>query len=82
MPLDNFYKLIAAFNICGDLIVRIRYKYNFEKQWHYSNEVLTVENDLCIWLNDWNEGQDAEVLGFIPVDDVNTYTIKEVISNA
>jgi len=77
MQLDNFYKLLAAYNICGDLIVRIRYKYNFETQWHYSNEVLTAEYDgQYIWLNDWNEGQDAEVLGFIPVDAVNTYTIR------
>lgn len=77
MQLANFFKLLEALNIYGDLIVRLRYKYDFEKQWHYSNEVLTAETDgRYIWLNDWCEGQYAEVLGFIPVDAVNTYTIR------
>lgn len=54
-----------------DYIVKIKMKYSCEDDYEYTNEVLTVVRGRIVWLYDWWEGQqDVEVLGCIPVDDV------------
>lgn len=35
-----------------------------------SNELLLIENNEYIWENDWYEGGQVELLGYIDVDDV------------
>ena len=56
-----------------DYIVRLKYKYDWEKEYTIENEYLEYDsnNDCWVWLNDWNEGQtDVEVLGYIDIDDI------------
>lgn len=53
------------------LIVRLKWKYKWEKEYTYSNEILDYEDDHYVWLNDWDEGQDeVYVVGFIPIADI------------
>ena len=65
------------FNLIKDehekYIVRLAYKYDWEKEYDISNEILEWDDSFnnYVWLNDWNEGQsDVYVLGFIKVSDV------------
>jgi len=53
------------------LLVRLKMKYAWEKEYTYSNEILDFEIDHYVWLNDWDEGQDeVYIVGFIPIADV------------
>ena len=73
MTLDEFFGKLYNDMIHEDLIVRLKYKYDHEDEWTYSNEILEYFGNYGDygWLNDWNEGQqDVEVLGYIPVDKV------------
>lgn len=73
MPLDEFFKLIKDKPI-EDYVVKLRYRYSFEDDWTYSNEILEWDPDLddYEWCNDWYEGYDEiEVLGYIAVVNVN-----------
>lgn len=71
MGLNDFYKYLES-KPREDYIVKLRYKYSWEDDWNYSNEILECTFDLnYIWNNDWNEGyDDVEVLGYIAVADV------------
>lgn len=73
MTLDEFFEWLKTQTI-ETMIVSLRYKYSWEKEWTYSNEILEVDifvDGFYIWLNDWDEGQtDVEVLGCIPLSDV------------
>lgn len=76
MTLENFFKYLEDQEGVFDKIVRLRYKYSWEKEWTYSNELLLVDFNTrqrlpYIWCNDWNEGQEeVEVLGYIDIDEV------------
>ena len=73
MLLNDFFKYLRDEEIIEDYIVRLRYKYSWEDDWNYSNEILEWEPDLTIyiWNVDWNEGyDDIEVLGYIAIADV------------
>lgn len=64
-----------------DYIVCLRYKYSWETEYTESTEFLEYDgnNDMHIWLNDWNEGQtDILVTAAIPFDYVNP----EMLNNA
>ena len=72
MGLNDFYKYLES-KPREDYIVELRYKYFWEPDWNYSNEILEPEPDLEVyeWRNDWDEGYDlVEVLGYIAVADV------------
>ena len=79
MTLDEFFEMIDKWEyIPGDLIVRIGYKYAWEKFHHESNEILEYNGDKneWMWLNDWDEGyDDVKFLGYVPVDDVPIETM-------
>lgn len=62
-----------------DRIVSIRYKYKFEKEWSYSNELLLCTGSgNYAWYNDWNEGQEnVEILGCLSIAEVLIPTFKE-----
>ena len=63
-----------------DRIVSIRYKYKFEKEWSYSNELLLCMGEWgdYAWNDDWNEGQDdVEILGCLSIAEVLIPTFKE-----
>ena len=54
-------------------IVFLRKKYDWEKEWHYINSLLTydVNNNCWLWEWDWNEGQqDIEYLGFLDLEEI------------
>ena len=72
MSLNDFFKYLEGKPI-EDYIVKLRYKYSWEPDWNYSNEILECTFDLnYIWNNDWNEGyDDVEVLGYIAVADID-----------
>ena len=71
MSLDEFFNLIK--DECTDYIVKLAYKYDWEKGYTISNELLEWDYSMndYIWEHDWDEGQDdVFVLGFIKVSDV------------
>lgn len=73
MTLNEFFEWLKTQTI-ETMIVSLRYKYSWEEEWTYSNEILEIDfsvDSIYIWLNDWNEGQtDVEVLGCIPLSEV------------
>ena len=74
MKLNAFIEMLDSDDFLRtDYIVRLKYKYDWEKDYTISNEYLEYNgnDDNWIWLNDWNEGQtDVEVIGYIDIDDV------------
>ena len=72
MTENDFFKYLRDKTI-QDYIVALRYKYSWEDDWNYSNEILEWEPSLTsyIWSVDWDEGYDeVEVLGCISIADV------------
>ena len=73
MSLNDFFKYLEGKPI-EDYIVKLRYKYFWEPDWNYSNEILEWESDLEVyeWRNDWDEGYDrVQVLGYIAIADID-----------
>ena len=74
MKLKKFFEMLDKdSHYRTDYIVRLKYKYDWEKEYTIENEYLEYDsnNDCWVWLNDWNEGQtDVEVLGYIDIDDI------------
>lgn len=80
MKIDIFFKLLDTLPV-DDYIVRIKLKYDNETDYRYTNELLLYEGSdyegsIYIWNNDWNEGeQDVEVIGYIPVSEVDRFYV-------
>ena len=76
MTLKEFYKNIKT-ELCQDYLVRIKMKYDFDKEYEEHNELYLFvggENEYE-WLYDWGEGQpEVEVLGYVAVCDVEVTT--------
>lgn len=76
MTLDQFCQILDNDNHpYEDLIVTIKYKYDWETEYITENQFLEYDGNrnAYVWLHDWDEGQtDVTVLGCIPVSDVNT----------
>lgn len=73
MSLSEFFKFLEDKKI-QSYIVALRYKYLWENDWHYSNEILEWEPDLKVyeWRNDWDEAYDVvDVLGYIAIADID-----------
>ena len=74
MSIKEFFKYLETKDI-ETQIVYLRYKYSWEDDWIYSNQILEVDmsvDGFYIWQSDWNEGQeDVEVLGCIALSDVD-----------
>ena len=71
LTLNRFFEKIE--NEPDDYVVKLAYKYNWEKDYTISNEIIEWEYSSSdyVWLNDWNEGYDfIYVVGFIKVSDV------------
>lgn len=72
MKLNEFVDMLDSDDFLRtDYIVRLKYKYPWEKDYTISNEYLEYDgnHDRWFWLNDWNEGQtDVEVIGYIDID--------------
>ena len=71
--LQAFYKTVHEKYYFDDLLVFMRYKYDFETEWNYSNQLFLFESDDIghVWQRDWDEGQqDVEILAFMRIDDI------------
>lgn len=73
MTLDDMFDLIEAHQPKDDYVVRLKLKYNHEKEYRYTTEILTFDGSYgagCfVWENDWDEGeQDVEVIGFMSLE--------------
>lgn len=74
MRMKEFKKYLESLESIETQIVYIRYKYSWEENWTYSNEILEVDmnaDGYYVLASDWNEGQeDIEILGCISLDDI------------
>lgn len=83
MTIRKFNEYLQTLPHIEDQLVYLRYKYEWEDDWTYSNEILTVNFDVegyYCWLKDWNEGQqDVEILGCIAVSEISVphFTLEE-----
>ena len=60
-------------------IVRVAYKYDHEKEYTYSNEILLADNGDFIWETDWYEGQeDVQYIGAIAVEEIPVVRCAEI----
>lgn len=83
LTLDEFFDIIKTMP-STDYIVKLRYRYDYEKEWTVTNEILEYyadsKSENYIWLNDWFEGQQwVEIMGFIPVEDVEVVRSKHTL---
>lgn len=71
MTLDEFYDLVDNLKVDRfPLIVKLKYKYYHETEYTVSTEILDYYDDIYIWVNDWNEGQqDVQVIAWISSED-------------
>lgn len=77
LVLEEFFNELYSKPILEDYIVTLKYKYDCEKEYTIANEILVADSFGYSWLNDWNEGQtDVEVIGYIPVSEVDTSQYK------
>ena len=82
MTLEEFFEKLEKEGPYEDMIVRLSYKYDHEKETEriVSNELLIIgENGGFEWLNDWDEGYTSEknspvfVTAYITVSDVDVF---------
>ena len=76
LKLDDFLRHIENGEAC-DYVVRIRLKYNHEKEAREINQLLLFEPSGLpdglnfVWLNDWHEGEEhVEIVGYIKVHEI------------
>ena len=67
-----------------DYIVCVEYKYDHEKDYTRSNELLIWDNEVnggqYVWLNDWWEGQqDVTILASIAIADLDILLLQTFI---
>ena len=75
MRLDDFFNFLAKLPV-DDYVVRLKLKYDHEKDYQYSNELLLYDGSDYYWNSDWDEGhQDIEVIGYISVSEVDRFCI-------
>ena len=71
MTRERFEEWLRSQNRTGEMIVKINYKYDFEKKYTEENEHMEWDGIDIIWLNDWDEGQeDVIIIGYTWVDEV------------
>ena len=80
MTLDKFFEKIENNYTPCSMVVMLEVKYEFEKTSHIIKEILEYNGDLgdYEWLNDWDEGytfepNKAEVIGYIPIEDITSF---------
>lgn len=80
MKVDDFFKLLAKLPV-DDYVIRLKLKYDHEKYYSYTNELLIYdgsdyEGSIYHWDNDWDEGQqDVQVIGYIAVSQINSFYV-------
>ena len=85
MTVNEFNKYLQTLPCIEEQLVRLRYKYDWEDEWEYSNQILIVNMDVegyYCWLQDWNEGQeDVEILGCIALSDIDVPTFNNIYTD-
>ena len=82
MNIESFVNLIDHQCAFGTYIVTLKYKYDWEEKYTIENQVVDITPEYVTWLEDWYEGQkDVEILGFIPLEKIETITIKKDIKS-
>lgn len=72
ISLQEFYDKLERGQFYGEFLVKLAYKYDFEKGYVISIECLCFGPDGASWFNDWNDGQDdVRVLGFVETSSEN-----------
>lgn len=72
ISLEEFFDKLKKADLYGEFLVKLAYKYGFEKDYRISIECLSFGTDCTCWLNDWNEGEDdVRVLGFVETSSEN-----------
>ena len=79
LTVDDFCEMLDTWEMpktSDVLIVMLKYKYDHDREWTYSNEIMEMRignsDYVWTWLNDWNEGQQqAFVLGWIELSDID-----------
>ena len=82
MTLEDLFKAVEE--DCGmEYVVRLKYKYDWETQYTYSNVILgNTGRDSFIWSWDWDEGQtDVTVLGYIEDCDIPVCRVVKWLQN-
>ena len=80
MTLDEMSRRMRDHEWREDWIVKIKYKYDWEKKYSYEIRVLQydAESDNWFWDTDWNEGQtDCSVVWMIPLQDIELNHLEE-----
>ena len=86
MKLDDFFKFLYKLPV-DDYVVRLKLKYDHEKDYQYTNELLIYdgsdyEGSIYHWDNDWDEGQqDVDVIGYISVSEIETFKVPVLEEN-
>ena len=74
MSIQEFNQWLDNQDLICDKLVYLRQRYNFERGWEHSHELLLVDMEQpnnYYWENDWNEGQqNVEILGCINICDI------------
>ena len=79
MTFEQMEKILRG-NPREDYLVKLKYKYDHEKEYSFENRILIyeAENDDWCWDTDWNEGQtDCTVVWMIPTQDIELNTLSE-----
>lgn len=80
MTLEEFNDYLKTLPYIEAQVVYMRYKYSWQNEWEYSNELLNVDMNVSgyyVWDNDWHEGQeDVEILGCIALSDIKIKTFE------
>lgn len=80
MTLEELFKALEDAPY-SDYIIRLKFKYDWEIEYTYSNEVLEANGrGGWIWHNDWDEGPtDVEVIGCISVQEIPEYVFTDKV---
>lgn len=74
MELVDFFESYLPLLPIQSYIVKLKLKYDWEAEYRYINELLTVNMNVpgsYVWFSDWNEGEeDIEVVGCVALCDV------------
>lgn len=68
MSETEFFDYLLKNEVLGDFIVLLEYA--DVDGTHLLKELLFFEDGQFVWNNDWDEGGDCAILGYISIDDV------------
>jgi len=75
MGVDEFLEYLKRTGVLTDCIVRLQVKYFDEEGYRYINELFEYDGDHNLFItSDWHHcAEYAEVVGYIPVDEITEF---------